>query len=81
MTDITNETLAERFRLTARDLEKTHSQNLYRIRAYRRAAQTILFHPLPICELFERGGEEAILRLPGIGESLGREIVDYILAG
>ena len=81
MNDITNEELAERFRLTAHELDKAHSQNLYRVRAYRRAAQTILFHPMPICDLFATGGEAAVMRLPGIGASIGREIVGYILAG
>jgi hypothetical protein len=44
--------------------------NLYRIRAYRRAAETVLSLDKPVLDLVKWGGRSSLEALPGIGESL-----------
>src|SRR5262249_35682469 len=61
-----NATLAKRLREYARHLER-HRDNLYRIRAYRRAADVVERLDRPVNELLEREGRDALAALPGIG--------------
>src|SRR5436305_13485855 len=78
-TDMDNTTIAERLLDQARELE-SKGHNLYRVRAYRKAASLVKMLPVELEELVREGGREALQALPGIGphlaitlESLARE--------
>lgn len=68
-----NRTLAQRLLSKARTLE-TERSNLFRVRAYRRAAETILRLERPIEDMVAHGGHKEVADLPGIGRSLSRTI-------
>jgi len=73
---MTNCDVAKQLQRHARKLAERYG-NLYRIRAYRRAAQMILGLDRPITELHEWELEV----LPGIGDHLARAITHYARTG
>lgn len=72
-----NHTLANLF-LSMADLLKQHEENPYRIRAYRRAADTIANLESPVEELVRTGN---LRILPGIGKDLASKIQEYVETG
>ena len=68
-----NRTLAARLANKANCLERVHA-NLFRIRAYRRAAETILGLDYPAATVIEKEGRGRLAELPGIGQRLSRTI-------
>lgn len=72
-----NRTLATRLDERARALEGEHA-SLFRIRAYRRAAETILGLDVPVVELLEQSGRKRLADLPGIGRRLARTIENLL---
>jgi DNA polymerase/3'-5' exonuclease PolX len=72
-----NRTLAARLANKANNLEKDHA-NLFRIRAYRRAAETILGLDYPAAALIEKEGRARLAELPGIGQRLSRTIENLV---
>ncbi len=75
-----NRTLARRLLAMAHTLEEEHA-NLYRIKAYRRAAETILGLDRPVEDLVAHEGRRALKELPGIGGSLSETIEKLVRAG
>jgi putative hydrolase len=75
-----NETIAERLREAA-DLLEEQQANPFRVRAYRRAAQTIADLPAGIDSLFARAGMNGLEALPGIGPSLAAAIAEMVRTG
>jgi DNA polymerase (family 10) len=75
-----NRTIAQRLMGMAHDLEGKQS-NLYRIRAYRRAAQTVMTLDQPIVEIIAISGSRRLRDLPGIGTSISQTIADLAQAG
>src|SRR5947209_7267273 len=65
-----NFSIAQRLRQHARQLDG-QGENLYRIRAYRRAAQIVLGLEQPVLDLLTHSGSQALHSLPGIGTHLG----------
>lgn len=55
--------------------------NPWRVRAYRRAAETVRGLPQPASDLIAAGGVEALMALPSIGESLARSIYQLAATG
>ena len=55
--------------------------SLYRVKAYRRAAQTVLELPFPIEDLCDNEGRKGIRNLPGIGSHLSYTIEGLIRTG
>jgi Holliday junction resolvasome RuvABC DNA-binding subunit len=55
--------------------------NPYRVQAYRRGAETLRRLAQPVDEIFQREGEEGLLKLPGIGATLARAIKALVLTG
>jgi DNA polymerase (family 10) len=53
----------------AHQLELEHA-SLFRVRAYRRAAEAILGLDRPVTDLVELGGRKKLAEIPGIGRSL-----------
>ena len=72
-----NRTLANRLAERAHALEGAHA-SLFRIRAYRRAAETILALDVPVADLLARSGRKKLADLPGIGRRLSRTIEDLL---
>ncbi|MGH7255759.1 MAG: histidinol-phosphatase, partial [Nitrospirales bacterium] len=73
----TNKTLARIFLETA-DLLAQRQANPHRIRAYKRAAQTLASLPEDIAAIAGRGELQA---LPGIGRDLSGKIQEYLETG
>ena len=72
-----NRTIARRLTNRAETLERDRA-SLFRVRAYRRAAETILGLDVPVERLLEKGGRRQLADLPGIGRGLSRAIEDLI---
>ena len=72
-----NRTLAQRLTGMAHTLEGKRA-SLFKIRAYRRAAETVLGLDRPVEELVEHGGHKELAELPGIGPSLSKTIEDLV---
>lgn len=75
-----NRTIAERLIAYASYLEGREA-NLYRVRAYRRAADTILSLDRPVAEVVEKEGREGLEQLPGIGAHLSYTLDGLIRTG
>ena len=72
-----NNVLANLF-LSMAELLKKHGENPYRIRAYKRAADTIANLESPIAELVQTGD---LRTLPGIGKDLAAKIQEFVETG
>ena len=60
---------------------QSREASLYRIRAYRKAAETVLALPLAAIELYETEGRKGLRNLPGIGSNLSYTIEGLIRTG
>src|SRR5213594_3768879 len=72
-----NRTLAAMFQTMA-DLLAAHQANPYRIRAYRRAAESLSHLPKDVAALAQRG---ALHQIPGIGRDLSSKIQEFLRTG
>ena len=68
-----NRTVAQRLLDMAHSLEEKHA-NLFRVQAYRRAAETILGLDRPVEEIVAHDGRKALKQLPGIGVKMCAKI-------
>ena len=75
-----NHAIADRLIHHAHELE-TRRANLYRIRAYRRAAATLLTLEKPVAEVVAEQGRQGLERLPGIGAHLSYTIDELVRTG
>ena len=75
-----NEQVAERLRQAA-DLLAEQQANPFRVRAYRRAADTIAELPEELADLVGKRGVEGLEALPGIGPSLAAAIAEMVQTG
>lgn len=75
-----NLTIARKLLEHARLLQD-QGENLYRIRSYRWAAQTILGLTRPLSELVEEGGRSALRVLPGVGPHLAYTVEELVRTG
>jgi DNA polymerase (family 10) len=75
-----NRTIAKHLFDHAHHLEE-RQRNLYRIRAYRRAAETILGLDRPLAEIAAEGGRKRLRELPGIGRSLSTKLEKLLTTG
>lgn len=72
-----NRTLATRLTGMAHELEQKRA-SVYRIRAYRKAAETVMGLDQPIEDLVLEGGRKKVQALPGIGDHISRKIEELI---
>ena len=77
---MSNNDIAGKLQERARELWKRH-ENLYRVKAYRRAAEMLLRLDLPVEDLFHERGKTALEEIPGIGRRLAKKIADYLETG
>lgn len=75
-----NRAVAHRLMEMAHSLEEQHA-SLFRVQAYRRAAETILGLDRPVEEIVVHDGRKALRRLPGIGVKLCAKIETLVRAG
>jgi DNA polymerase (family 10) len=75
-----NRTIAGRLLEMAHSLEGKHA-NLYRVKAYRRAAETILGLERPVEDLVAAGGQKTLRALPGIGVRMSQKIEKLVRTG
>jgi DNA polymerase (family 10) len=73
---LSNEEIARKLREHASELARG-GDNLYRVRAFRRAAMAVLGLTDEVAELVAGRGRAALERVPGIGRSLADTIADY----
>ncbi len=75
-----NQDIASRLREAA-DILEQQAANPFRVRAYRRAAETIsrLNEDLPA--LIEQGGPDALVELPNIGRGIATAINEILATG
>lgn len=78
--DALNARIAERLRRAAELLE-AQGENPFRVRAYRRAAETVAALDRSVEAIWREGGTRALEALPGIGPSLARALVEMITTG
>jgi DNA polymerase (family 10) len=72
----TNQQIAQRLRYQANQLART-GENLYRVRAYRQAALTVLALPEELATLLATN-QQALEQLPGIGKRLAKTLASYL---
>jgi DNA polymerase/3'-5' exonuclease PolX len=77
---MTNTAIATKLRMHAHELAR-RKENLYRVRAFRRAAEAVLRLQEPVESLVAREGPSALADLPGIGPSLAATILGYVTFG
>ena len=65
----------------AADLLEVQQSNPFRVRAFRRAAQSVLESPDSISDLARNIGPAALKKLPGIGDAIAAMIDEYIRTG
>jgi DNA polymerase/3'-5' exonuclease PolX len=75
-----NQTIANRLMRHAHQLEMGRA-NLYRIRAYRRAAATLLTLEKSVAEVVAEEGRRGLEVLPGIGPHLSYTIEELVRTG
>jgi hypothetical protein len=75
-----NRAIAKRLLDHAAYLE-SHDANVYRVRAYRQAAETVMGLEEPIADLVAREGREGLEALPGIGSHLSYAIESLVRTG
>jgi len=77
---MTNQEIADVFRRLA-NLMELRGDDLFRIRSYRTAAETIEDWPKPLAEIAADGGATALRELPGIGAAISQKIIDLLTNG
>ena len=70
---MTNQCIAKKLIEHAHNLEE-QNEGLYRIRAYRRAAETILGLDRQLTDIVAESGQSGLHALPGIGPRLSRTL-------
>ncbi|ELZ18550.1 DNA-directed DNA polymerase [Haloterrigena salina JCM 13891] len=75
----TNAEIAGRFEEFADLLEADDVE--YKPRAYRRAAENIAAHPVPIADRVEDGDEEILEEIDGVGDAIASKVIEYVETG
>jgi Holliday junction resolvasome RuvABC DNA-binding subunit len=80
LANVTNGVVAARLEEAA-NLLAEQGANEFRVRAYRRGAETLRTMTPPVAEAFRNEGERGLLRLPGVGPSLAASITKILTTG
>lgn len=75
-----NRDVAARLREAA-DILEQQGANPFRVGAYRRAAETVAHHGEDLSALIKRGGQEALVALPGVGRGIATAIAEILATG
>jgi DNA polymerase/3'-5' exonuclease PolX len=74
---LSNDQIAQRLRKQATELARGRT-NLYRVRAFRQAAMTVMALQEELSVLVAANGPRALEDLPGVGKSLAETIAAYL---
>lgn len=66
---------------TIGDVLDLKGENPFRVRAYQRAALTITSLPRDLIDVYEDGGLDALMEIPGIGKDLAAKIEELLKTG
>ena len=55
-----------------------NNENVFKVRAYEKAAQTIESMAEDIGELYKRGGNEALEEIPGVGKGISEKLEEFL---
>ena len=77
---VTNPQIAALLREAA-DLLEAQEANVFRVRAYRRAAETVEQSTRPMVDILEEGGPEALIAIPSIGSGIAHAIAELVATG
>jgi DNA polymerase/3'-5' exonuclease PolX len=77
---VDNPSIAQRLQAYARYLND-RDMNIFRRRAYRRAAEVLLGLDRPVVSILEEAGRRALQELPGIGSHLAYTIEGLVRTG
>jgi len=77
---MSNIEIAHKLQEHARELRKRH-ENLFRIRAYNLAAETLMRLDKPVEDLVHQRGRNALETLPGIGKHIAKSIEQFFTTG
>ncbi len=75
-----NKILAQMFSKMANALEFL-GENPFKVGAYRKASKVLEDYPEDVEEVYRRGGAEALMGIPGIGERIAKKIAEYLQTG
>lgn len=75
-----NHEIARRLTEHARKLA-SEGENVFRIRAYRQAAQTVAWLDRPLSEVYASSGKSGLEKLPGIGQHLAWTLEGLLQTG
>jgi DNA polymerase (family 10) len=75
-----NRTLSQIFSKMANALEFL-GENPFKVSAYRKASKVLEDYPEDLEEVMKRGGVQALMEIPGIGERMARKILEYLETG
>lgn len=75
-----NRRIAERLREAAERLEK-QGDNVFRVAAFRRAADTIEQWPRSLREIHDAHGPSGLQELPGVGSGIAAAICEMLVTG
>ena len=78
--EISNGAVAARLDETA-ELLAREGANEFRVRAYRRGAETLRAMGPPVARIYLDSGEKGLTRLPGVGQSLAAAIAQVLTTG
>ena len=77
---MTNKELAEVFSNIA-DLLEIKGEIIYKILAYRRAAETLAEHGRSVSDVWREGGVKGLRGIPGVGEAIAEKIDELLSTG
>lgn len=77
---MTNKELADVFTLIANLLE-IKGEVIYKILAYRKAAETLLSHPRAASNIWQEGGIKGLKEIPGVGPAIAEKIDELLSTG
>jgi hypothetical protein len=63
------------------DLLEQRDDNPYRVQAFRHGADSVREHPIPLTQIVQQKGGEALTELEGIGQGLASTIFEFIETG
>jgi DNA polymerase/3'-5' exonuclease PolX len=77
---VDNATIVKKLSDYANELDAMRSQ-LYRVRAYRQAAETIRRLEQPLSDILDREGRRGLRALPGIGDHIAFTLEELLRTG
>src|SRR5580704_16034228 len=76
---LNNQEISRKLREQANALEDNGGM-LYRVRAFRQAAEVVLALEEEVSNIVAKSGQQSLEQFPGIGKSLAKTIVGYVLS-